>query len=430
MPGEWIIGHGWNQNLWGTGFGTSRELDTAALDNPVFLTDMSLHTAWVNSKAMELAGINGSSAEPAGGFIQKDAQGQPTGILFEKAVDLVQGIIPPITAEQRKANLLAAQSRLLGYGITSVHDFDRAPCFTTLQELEQENRLLLRVFKSLPVEQLAEAVKLGLHTGFGSQHLRIGPVKLFADGALGPQTAAMRAPYEGSDFNSGKLLLSAAEILETGRLASKCGLSLAVHAIGDLATQEVLDAFSQLRLFEQENRLPALKHRIEHLQLLSPENIELTAKLNIWASMQPVHLYADRRTADRYWGARSRYAFAFATLLDQKTRLIFGSDAPVENPNPFWGIHAAVTRESQVLSPGELSWYPAELISLTDALKAYTIDPARQAGMEELTGSIQPGKMADLVVLDQDPFLVEPEALYTIHPYRVMVDGGWVDQAR
>ena len=427
--GEWITGHGWNQNQWAGGFGTAKELDNLIPGHPVFLADMSLHSAWVNSSALELAGISSSTPDPVGGIIQRDTVGNPTGILLEGAVNLVEKIIPPPSSLKRKQNLLAAQDRLLQYGITSVHDFDRIPCFSTLQEMSQEGNLILRVVKSLPFEQLAEAVSLGLHSGFGGQHLRIGPVKLFADGALGPQTAAMLAPYEGNPVNHGKLLLTADEIFEAGIHAGQSGLSLAIHAIGDRATNEVLNGLSMLRTYEYQNHLPLLTHRIEHLQLLHPESLEMAAQLGLCASMQPVHLYADMKTADEHWGARCRYAFPFASLYSRGTLLIFGSDAPVETPNPFWGIHAAVTRKNRSNEHSQPPWHPQECLSVADAIQCYTVNPARQAGMENILGKIKEGYLADLLVMEQDPFTVPPDELYSLRPEMVMLDGRWVYHA-
>lgn len=424
--GHWILGHGWNQNLWSGVFGKASDLDAIAPLNPVFLTDTSLHSAWVNSKALELAHIDSSTPDPAGGIIQRDERGNPTGILFEKAVNLVDSIIPPAQLEERRRNLLKAQDRLIRYGVTAVHDFDRIPCFKALQELDQEQKLILRVFKGLPVEQLPEIMTTGLRTGFGSSHLRVGPIKLFADGALGPQTAAMLAPYSGDQTNYGKLLLTAEEIFETGKQAATSGLSLAVHAIGDRATQEVLLGYARLREYEKANELPALRHRVEHLQLLSHENLSLAADLQIYASMQPVHLYMDRPTADEHWGSRSRYAYAFASLASFDTPLIFGSDAPVESPNPFWGIHAAVTRCSQ---NSNTAWYPEERINLRQAINAYTAEPAKQSGLEGRAGELRSGQIADLIVLDRDPFQVQPKELYTLSPVMVVVEGRKIYQS-
>ncbi len=428
-PGEWIRGHGWNQNLWYGGFGTASELDTVAPAHPVYLTDMSLHCAWANSLALEMAGIDGNTPDPAGGTIQRDAAGDPTGIFFENAVNLVEKIIPALSSPRLKQSLLAAQQKLHRFGITAVHDFDRIPCFSALQELDQAGKLTLRVSKGLPVEQLQEAVSLGLRSGFGSPHLHIGSVKMFADGALGPQTAAMLMPYEGDDTNRGTLLLTAEDILESGRLASTNGLPLAVHAIGDLATQEVLEGFAMLRAYEEEHDLPRLQHRIEHLQLLSPQNLEKASRMGIWASMQPVHLYQDMTTADRKWGSRARYAYPLQSLLSRNTRLLFGSDAPVECPNPFWGMHAAVNRTNRNALEGQAPWYPEECISLDEAIMGYTMNPAIQTGQQENLGSLAAGKMADLLVLDQDPFSIPPRELHSVKPDMVMVDGMWVYRA-
>lgn len=428
-PGEWIRGHGWNQNLWLGDFGSAFELDRVAPAHPVYLTDMSLHCAWANSLALQQAGINGNTPDPVGGSIQRDPAGNPSGILFENAVNLIEKIIPPPGSPRLKQSLLAAQHKLHQFGITAVHDFDRIPCFTALQELDQAGELTLRVIKGLPVEQLQEAVSVGLKSGFGSPHLRIGPVKMFADGALGPQTAAMLLPYEGDDNNHGTLMLNAEDILEKGILAGRNGLPLAVHAIGDRATQEVLDGFAMLRAYEVERSLPLLQHRIEHMQLLSPQNLEKAARLGIWASMQSVHLYQDMSTADRKWGRRARYAYPLQSLLSLNTRLLFGSDAPVECPNPFWGMHAAVNRMNRSLQDRQTPWYPEECISLAAAVKGYTINPAIQTGQMGMLGSLEAGKMADLLVLDQDPFSIPPRDLHEIKPGMVMVDGAWVYRA-
>lgn len=425
-PGRWIRGHGWNQNQWGGVYGNASDLDAVAPDHPVFLTDISLHSAWVNSRALERAGMHAGTPDPVGGIIQRDPSGKPTGILFEKAVDLVEKTIPAQDTSQIKSSLLVAQQQLLRYGITSVHDFDRISCFKALQELDLSGELTLRICKGIPVEQLPEIIETGIRGGFGSSHLRIGPVKMFADGALGPQTAAMLEPYESEASNYGTLLLHADEILETGQLATLNGLSLAVHAIGDRATQEVLNGFAMLRQFEQENHLPHLNHRIEHLQLLSPRNLDKPAQLGIWASMQPVHLYMDMDTADRKWGSRARYAYALQSLLLRNTRLIFGSDAPVECPNPFWGIHAAINRAHRETKLGTPPWYPQERINLSAAINGYTINPALQTGWDRILGSLAPGKLADLVVLDLDPFSIPPGELHALKPCKVMVDGKWV----
>ncbi len=426
---NWIRGHGWNQNLWESGHGSARELDLVTPRHPAFLTDMSLHSAWVNSEALRLAGIDNRTTDPAGGIIQRDAQGNPTGILFESAVNLVERVIPPLSAEDRRRNLLKAQQKLLSYGITSVHDFDRAPCFTALQRLDAEGLLVLRVLKSLPVEQLDEALALGLRTGFGHRHLRIGSVKMFSDGALGPQTAAMLHPYEGTSERYGEILLSADQVFETGVRAADGGLSLAIHAIGDRANREVITGLERLRVYEAQHALPHLHHRVEHMQLVDPKDQPKAATHGVCASMQPVHLYMDMQTAETHWGARSAYAFPIQSLLNYGTRVIFGSDAPVENPNPFWGIHAAVTRKRRDAAADQPGWHPAERVSLMAALACYTSNPAIQAGNEHFLGRLQPGYLADLVVLKRNPFSIPIVELHTLKPESVMVSGNWVYSA-
>jgi predicted amidohydrolase YtcJ len=422
----WILGHGWNQNSWQGRFGTAAELDAVSQGHPAYLTDKSLHSAWVNSAALQLAGIDRSTPDPAGGIIQRDAAGYPTGILFETAVLLVDEIIPSHTPAQREEAYLAAQAQLLGYGLTSVHDFDSLASYETLLSLHQQNKLLLRVYKSIPFEKLDWAIENGIHTGDGDQFLRWGSLKLFADGALGPQTAAMLRPYSGSEDKLGKLQLSADDIFEIGIKASSHGISLAVHAIGDRATHEVLNGFGMLREYEKRHALPHLQHRIEHLQLLHPDNIKKAAQLDLVASMQPVHATSDMFTADKYWGDRSRYAYAWNSLSDVGTTLIFGSDAPVESPNPFWGIHAAVTRRRQDGSPSVDGWYPEQRISLLQALDGYTYQPAVLAGFE--SGDIQVGKMADLLILDENLDTIELQDIHKIRPQKMMVAGKWVDQ--
>lgn len=425
-PGTWVRGHGWNQNDWVEGFGSAALLDEAAPNNPVYLTAKSLHAAWANNAALHLAGITPTSPDPEGGIIQRDSTGQPTGILFESAMDLLERAIPEPTQVDIAQAIRMAQPELWKMGLTSVHDFDRRGCFLALQSLDASSDLKLRVAKSIPLDNLTEAVAVGLQTGFGSDFLRIGAVKLFSDGALGPQTAAMLQPYNSRPENFGLLFLDAEQILEYGQLAAQSGLSLAVHAIGDRANHEVLKGFTQLRQFEVNHQLPSLPHRIEHVQVLHPDQLNLLAELKITASMQPFHTTSDMDTADRYWGERARYAYAFKTLLDRGTRLVFGSDAPVESPNPFWGMHAAVTRRRHNGYPQADGWHPQERLTLSQALQSYTIHPAQVSGWGDRLGRLSPGYFADLIVLPQDPFDIDPSRLYQLKPDRVMVAGQWV----
>jgi predicted amidohydrolase YtcJ len=426
--GQWILGHGWNQNDWSEGFGSAADLDAAAPDHPVFLTARSLHAAWANSRALALAGVGSGTPDPPAGQIGRTPSGEPDGILFENAMGLLDAAIPEPNLDEITRALRAALPNLWRLGLTGVHDFDRQACFHALQVLDAQGALRLRVLKSLPIDALPEAAALGLRSGFGSEHLRIGGIKLFADGALGPHTAAMLQPYADDPQNTGMLFLDGEELFEHGRQASAAGLSLAVHAIGDRANHEMLAGFQQLRRYERENGLPHLPHRIEHVQLLHPADLGRLAELGLTASMQPIHATSDMFMADRFWGERSQYAYGWRTQLDKGASLVFGSDAPVESPNPWWGLYAAVTRRTAQGEPGPEGWYPAQRLSLEDALAAYTLAPARQAGWGDRLGQLAPGYWADLVVLADDPFTLPPEALRDIQPTATMSGGEWVFQ--
>lgn len=423
--GEWILGHGFDQNQWQGGYGTAAALDSVSDGHPAYLTAKSLHASWANSSALKLAGIDRNTPDPAGGIIQRDANGEPTGILLENAVALVERILPTPGEDDAIAAIDRAQKQLWSLGLTGVHDFDRRLGFMALQTLERDDRLRLRVLKGLPLEQLPEAIALGLRGGFGGDFLRIGPVKMFADGALGPQTAAMFQSYENDD-GTGVLLLESGQVLETGRLAAQCGVSLAIHAIGDRANHEMLAGYALLRSYEEQNHLPHLRHRIEHVQLLHPDDLRRLADLNVIASMQPIHILSDMDTADRCWGERSRLAYAFRSLLDAGVNLAFGSDAPVESPNPFLGLHAAVNRTRPSGYPGPSGWYPEQRLQFEDALAAYTTGPAFAAGLERRLGQLAPGFFADLIVLTEDPFEIHPEHLHRLQPAATMVAGEWV----
>ncbi|HJS29745.1 MAG TPA: amidohydrolase, partial [Anaerolineales bacterium] len=424
--GQWILGHGWAQAEWPGGFGTAAELDAAAPDNPVYLTAKSLHAAWANSAALAIAGVDAQTADPPGGVIQRLPDGRPSGILFELAMNLVAAEVPKPDVTASAAAIRDAQRQLWRLGLTGVHDFDRERCFSALQELLGAGELRLRVLKSIPVEDLDLAVSLGLKSGFGNDLLRIGSIKAFSDGALGPRTAAMLQPFDDDPDNTGILLLDREEVYEIGRKATAHGFSLAVHAIGDRANHEVISAFSQIRQYEGSSGLPARRHRIEHVQLIHPEDVRPLAASGVIASMQPIHATSDMVAADRSWGARSKNSYAWQTLRRQGIFLTFGSDAPVDSPNPFWGIHAAVTRARQDGSPGPEGWYPEQRLLLQDALHGFTVAPAFTAGMENRLGQIAEGRLADLVILPEDPFKVDPENLWKIEPLATIIGGEWV----
>jgi predicted amidohydrolase YtcJ len=423
--GEWVLGHGWNQNTWGN-WPSAAELDAVAPNNPVYLTAKSLHAAWANTAALKLANVTVQTPHPQNGQIQRDAQGNATGILLESAMDLVGNLIPEPTIPEIAAAMEEAQSILWKMGLTGIHDFDRRDSFMALQQLHAQSKLKLRVLKNLPVELLDQAYDLGLSTGFGDDWLRIGFIKAFMDGALGPHTAAMFHPYVGEEHNRGILNMDSEELFEHGRKAAQVGLPMAVHAIGDRANHEVLDAYEQLRTYEQQNHLPALRHRIEHVQVLHPDDVRRLGRLNIIASMQPIHATSDMFMADDFWGDRARLAYAWRTQLENGAPLAFGSDAPVESPNPFWGLYAAVTRRRADGSPSADGWYPEQKLTLAEAWAGFSLGPAYAAGMENRLGRLAPGFLADLIVLEKDPFACPPEDLLTMQSSATMVGGEWV----
>jgi predicted amidohydrolase YtcJ len=428
-PGEWILGHGWNQNTWGA-WPTASELDAIAPNNPVYLTAKSLHASWANTAALRLANITSQTLHPQNGQIQRDGKGVATGILLETAMELVGDLVPEPTIAEIADAMEKAQTILWRMGLTGVHDFDRRDSFMALQQLHAQDRLKLRVLKNIPVELLDQAYDLGLGAGFGDDWLRIGSIKVFMDGALGPHTAAMFQPYIGEDDNRGILNMDGEELFEHGRKAAQVGLGLTVHAIGDRANHEVLEAYEQLRKYERENHLPALRHRIEHVQLIHPDDAARLGKMNIIASMQPIHATSDMLMADAFWGERSRLAYALKTQLGYGAPLALGSDAPVESPNPFLGLYAAVTRRRADGSPSLEGWYPEQKLTMSEAWQGFTLGPAYAAYMENRLGRLAPNYLADLIVLDasQDPFSCDPKELLTMESFATMVGGEWVWQ--
>jgi predicted amidohydrolase YtcJ len=239
----------------------------------------------------------------------------------------------------------------------------------------------------------------------------------------------MLAPYEGSADGVGILLLDSEMVRETGEQAARGGLGLAIHAIGDRANHEMLIAYAQLRQFEQEQGLPHLRHRIEHVQILHPKDYDRLAQLEVIASVQPIHATSDMLIADRFWGSRSAGAYAIKTLLTSGAHMAFGSDAPVESPNPFFGLHAAVTRRRHDGTPSEQGWYPEQRLDLLSALQGFTTGPAFAAYREHELGRLAPGFLADLIVLPHDPFIQPPHELFMLRPTATMVGGDWVWQA-
>jgi predicted amidohydrolase YtcJ len=429
-PGEWILGHGWNQNEWSAGgeWPTAGDLDAIAPNNPVYLTAKSLHAAWANTAALNLAKITNDTQNPKDGAIQRDGKGRATGILLETAMELVNAVLPEPSSQDLEQAIEKAQPILWKMGLTGIHDFDRRDSFMALQSLHACGKLKLRVSKNIPVESVDHAFTLGLRTGFGDDWLWIGSVKAFMDGALGPHTAAMFQPYVNEPENRGILNMDGEELFEHCRKAADIGMSMTVHAIGDRANHEVLNAYAQLRKYETERSLPHLRHRIEHVQVLHVDDVARLAQLNVVASMQPIHATSDMYAADRFWGERSALSYAWRAQLQHGAPMAFGSDAPVESPNPFLGLHAAVTRRRADGAPSPEGWYPEQKLTLTEAFRAYTVGAAYAGNAEHRLGRLAPGYLADLIVLDEDVFSVDPDRLLSIQPSATMIGGEWVWQ--
>lgn len=425
-PGQWVLGHGWNHNRWPEGYGNASLLDEISGQHPIYLTAKSLHAGWANSAALAAAGIQTDSPDPKGGKLLRDGSGKPDGILLESAMQLVEKVIPPASRDETIRRLQHAFQQLNRFGITSVHDFDTWDIFSILQELNSQNSLPLRVVKSIPRHCLPQAIESGLRSGQRNGNLQVGWLKLFSDGALGAQSAAMLQPYEGDPANLGMLMMEADEIIEIGRQAVKSGIELAIHAIGDRANRVVLDAFRSLRKIESRLGLPHRRHRIEHVQLIQPVDQARLAEMDILASMQPIHVLSDQVMADRYWGGRCQFAYAWNSLFKRGATLLFGSDAPVETPNPFIGLAAAISRRRLDLDSSQTGWQTQECLNFQKAFKGYTAAPALAAGLSEHLGKLAPGYQADLVVLEKDPFILTSDELAGLLPVRTMLNGEWV----
>ena len=400
--GDWVRGAGWDQNLWpDLAFPDKRTLDSAAADTPVALTHTSAHCVWVNSAALREAGVTASTEVPEGGRIDIGADGEPSGILRDTASALIYSAMPAPTREQRAGALTEAIRHANGLGLTGVHAMDVGGGeLAALQELNEQGALKLRVRAYLSQTRLERWIEDGTKTGDGDDGLRIGGVKFFADGALGSLTAWMLRPYErGSD--TGLPLQPVHQLEERVRRCLQNGLAPAIHAIGDRANREVLDILERAQALA-----PGLPRRIEHVQLVEPEDSMRFVELGVSASMQPIHATQDYLKVDREWGARGSNAYVFASLLWTGANIAFGSDSPVETMSPIAGIHAAVSRRTAAGEPPG-GWYPDEAISLEAALAAYTAGCASACGEGERLGKIAKGFMGDFVVLSKDLFALD-----------------------
>ncbi len=427
--GSWILGGGFDHNVWTDGIWPTRQmLDRVAPTHPVLLHSKDHHSVWVNSLALRLAGVTAQTPDPPGGRILRDpATGEPTGILSEAAADLIQRAVPPPTIEQAIAAVRAAQPLAWAAGLTSIHEINDTEdmlAFRTFQALRRSGELSLRVFQHIPAARQETFLQAGIQSGFGDEWLRLGGVKYFMDGALGSRTADMLTPYLGEPDNRGVATIDKEEMLERALQASRGGLSISAHAIGDRANRNILDVLAAVREDEDASGRPRLRHRIEHVQLLHPDDLPRLAQLAVIASMQPIHATSDMLMAERYWGPeRCRLAYAWRSLLDSGVPLAFGSDAPVEPFDVLAGIYAAVTRRRPDGTPGPDGWQPQQRITAEEAVRAYTVGGAYASGEERIKGTITPDKLADLVVLSRDILTCPAEEILTTRVEATLVGG-------
>jgi predicted amidohydrolase YtcJ len=396
-PGQWITGGRWDMSLWNV-FPDSKQLDPVCPANPVFLSSKDGHSAWANSLAMAAAGITQDTEAPPGGSIMRDAEGQITGVFQDRAQALVRRHIPAPSDEAVADAVKAGMAHLQSLGLTTVHSVDGARALRAAEDLQQQGVLGIRIAACPSVEVLPQVSDVGIKQGFGNDLVFLGPVKMFKDGALGSRTAHMLEPYENPPMTFGLEVMTNEQLAESVALAIKSGFAAAVHAIGDRACRDVLDV---LERFASESRRLNLRHRMEHAQVLTEADVPRFARLGVIASVQPSHAVADRYMADRDWGTRARWAYPFESLRRSGAALAFGSDGPVDNPDPIYGIHCAVNRNAPG-EPADLSWYPQERMEVLDAVWAYTTGASYSLGKEAALGDLSPGKLADFIVLSRD----------------------------
>jgi predicted amidohydrolase YtcJ len=433
LPQEkWVLGQGWNESDWPEHTMPRRDhLDGVAPSHPVALWRCDLHLVSVNSRALELAGIDESTPDPPDGVIEKDSSGRPSGILRELAPNLVKSVIPPPGADELVAAMRDGITHLHTLGLTAVHDarlmggLEGAAALKAWQLLNENGKLDLRCWVSLAGERLEEAIALGLRTGLGDERLRIGHVKYFADGGMGARTAWMLEPYLDAEY--GMPLGSMAELARNIAAAENAGLAVMVHAIGDRANREIITILEELaeshnKATQRSSLPPVLPHRIEHTQMIRSEDIQRLAKLKVAACVQPHNMILDINMIDESVGERGRWTYAYKEMLDAGIPLLFSSDAPVCDPSPLVGIHALVTRQRRDGTP-EGGWYPEQRISVEDAVRGYTTVPAAFYGQSLKMGTLTPGKRADMIVLDRDIFEVDPMEIADARVEMTIFDG-------
>ena len=423
QPGEWITGSGWDHTMWPEKkFPNRQQLDQVSPKNPVLLTHVSGHVAVANSLALQLAGITKDTPNPSGGEIEKDDQGQPTGMLKEgAAMRLVESKIPPVTAEQRRRGIELAFADLAKNGVTSAQDNSSWDDFLTYRALKNDGKLTVRITEWLPFAAPLEKLQEMRHEGGTTDPwLRTGALKLVSDGALGSRTAAMLQPYSDDPKTSGIMTMDPEKIKQLAIERDKVGFQLNFHAIGDRANQVALDAFEAAA---KANGPYDRRDRIEHAQVVAPADFPRFARLQVIASMQPSHETTDMRWAEQRIGPeRAKGAYAWATMQKFGVRLAFGTDYDVEPISPFRGLYACVTRELPDGGP-QGGWQPQEKISLQDCISAYTSGSAYAEFMEGKKGELRAGEFADFIVLSNDLTKVPPREYTQTKVLRTVVGG-------
>lgn len=420
---EWIQGRGWNQVLWDSNsFPTAASLDAMIGDKPVWLTRVDGHAAWANSAAMELAGITRQTEDPDGGQIIRDANGDATGVFIDNAMSLVSQHIPNLTADEIEYALLTSMEGLAANGLTSVHDAGvGSATIQAYKNLVSDGPLPIRV--NVMISARDENYELLLSQGHfrdSFDSLTINSVKIAADGALGSRGAALIDDYSDEPGHRGLLLLDDERLEYFMRRAMNANFQVNTHAIGDNANMLVLDNYEAL--IEETNSRDR-RHRIEHAQVLRYEDILRFAELGVIPAMQATHATSDKNMAqDRLGEVRIQGAYAWRKLLDSGAIIANGSDFPVESPNPFFGLHAAITRQDQDNEPPG-GWFPEERMTRAEAFASFTIDSAYAGHQETILGTLEPGKKADFILIDQDIFTIPETAIWQTGVEQTWVGG-------
>jgi len=422
--GEWILGGNWDHEAWPSKtYPTKALIDKASQENPVFVSRLDGHVALANSLALKMAGITKDTPDPQGGEIEKDPKtGEPTGILKDTAQELVGRVIPPPSKEQLIQAVQTAMAHANRYGVTSIQDNTAHETFRVYQELLNQGKLTLRINAWIAVDDYQEVEKIGILPPFGNSMLRLGTIKMFIDGSMGAGTALFYDPYTDDPSTSGLPIYPEKKLYDLVAAVDKDGLQIAAHAIGDKANTWALNAFE--RAFKENGNRDA-RHRIEHAQVVLPEDMQRFADLGIIASIQPSHCIDDMRWAEKRIGDRVKYAYLFNAFTRAGVKIAFGTDWTVEPINPMLGIYAAVTREFPEGGP-EGGWFPEEKMTLEQAVECYTLGSAYAEFQEHVKGAIRPGMLADLVVLDKNMFEIPPKEILNTNVDMTILGGNVV----